>query len=127
VDRAYSPCTTHLDEHEKYYSQKDRDIVVVNNTSHELPIGVLSFESVDWAVVQHTQQLRMEQKELKLAAIEKERLWMEAANQEGTDKATLQEMDEAVHQAWDMYFATKFDENRNSMDHLRMSPLELYH
>lgn len=113
------------EEHEKYYSQKDRDIVVVNNTSHELPVGVLSFESVDREVVQHTQQLRIEQKELKFAAIAKEKE-LKKAKEEGADEATIEKLDDEVHEAWDMYFVTRLDENRNLMDHLSASQVNLH-
>lgn len=109
------------EEHEKYYSQKDRDIVVVNNTSHELPIGVISFESVDRDVVRHTQQLRIEQKELKFAAIEKEKL-LKKAKEENQDEAIIQKLEEEVEEAWDLYFVTRLDENRNQMEHLHLNP-----
>lgn len=109
------------EEHEKYYNQKDRDIVVVNNTSHELPIGVLSFESVDRDVVRHTQQLRIEQKELKVAAIKKEQL-LKTAREENQDEATVEQLEHEVHEAWDIYFLAKFDENRNQLDHLHLNP-----
>lgn len=112
------------EEHEKYYNQKDRDIVVVNNTSHELPIGVLSFESVDRDVVHHTQQLRIEQKTLKVKAIELEKE-LKRAKAEGGDEETIAKLDEDVHEAWDLYFATKLNENRNLMDHLSASQVNL--
>ena len=113
------------EEHEKYYNQKDRDIVVVNNVSHELPIGVLSFESVDRTVVQHTQQLRIEQKALKVAAIENEQL-LKKAQEAGQDEETIQKLEHEVHAAWDEYFITKFDENRNLMEHLHLTPVALH-
>lgn len=114
------------EEHERYYNQKDRDIVVINNTSHELPIGVLTFDWVDRKVVQHTQELRIEQKALKFKAIEKEKL-LKKAQEIDEDPDIIQKLDESVHAAWDEYFATKFDENRNLMEHLTMTPVAFHH
>lgn len=113
------------EEHEKYYNQKDRDIIVVNNLSHELPIGVLSFESVDRTVVQHTQLLRTEQKALKVKAIDKEKE-LKTAQEDGADAENIQKLDAEVHAAWDEYFATKFDEDRNLMEHLHLAPVALH-
>ena len=114
------------EEHERYYNQKDRDIVVVNNTSHELPIGVLTFESVDRKVVQHTQELRIEQKALKAKAIEKEKL-LKKAQESGEDEQFIQKLEQDVQDAWDEYFITKFDENRNLLEHLHLTPVALHH
>ena len=113
------------EEHEKYYNQRDRDIIVVNNVSHELPVGVLSFESVDRKTVQHTQQLRIEQKALKVAAIEKEQL-LRKSQDEGAADEVIAKLDKEVHEAWDEYFVTKFDENRNLMEHLHLAPVALH-
>jgi len=114
------------EEHEKSYNQKDRDIIVIDNVSHELPIGVLSFESVDRKVVQHTQQLRIEQKELKSAAIDKEKLLKKAKEDGGEELSFIEKLEAEVEAAWDEYFRTKFDENRNLMEHLHMTPLALH-
>jgi len=105
------------DENEKYYSQKDRDIVVVNNVSHELPIGVLTFESRDRKVIQHTQDLRIEQKELKVVAMEKEKL-LKQAKQDGANDEVIRKLDDEVHAAWDEYFHIKFDDKRNLLEHI---------
>lgn len=113
------------EEHEKYYNQRDRDIIVINNVSHELPVGVLSFDSVDREVVQHTQQLRIEQKALKVAAIEKEKL-LRKSQDEGAAEEVIANLDKEVHAAWDEYFVTKFDENRNLMEHLHLTPVALH-
>jgi len=108
-------------ENEKYYSQRDRDILVINNLAHELPIGVLHFESVDRTVVQHTQQLRIEQKALKEQAIRKEKDLKEALAQEEQQPSVevLQNMDQQVREAWQLYYRAKLDENRNTMEHLK--------
>lgn len=114
------------EEHERTYNQKDRDIIVVNNVSHELPIGVLSFESVDRKVVQHTQELRIEQKALKNEAMEKEAA-LKKAQENGEDESVIKALDQEVHDAWEEYFRTKFDHNRNLMEHLHVSPVTLHH
>ncbi|CAB9527727.1 expressed unknown protein [Seminavis robusta] len=105
------------EEHERYYNQKDRDIIVVNNTSHELPIGVITYESVDRAIVQHTQRLRIEQKEMKFEAMGKEKI-LKKAKEDGADEGTIKKLEDDVQEAWDEYFRTKLNKDRNVMDHL---------
>ena len=52
---------------------------------------------------------------------------LKKAKEEGADEATLEKLDDEVHAAWDLYFLTRLDENRNLMDHLSMSALALHH
>ena len=121
------------EDQEKYYSQRDRDILCIEHVHHELPIGVLQFEAVDPKVIQHTQELRIEQKELKEIAVALEKKWkvavkaaaVQAANNNDPDKkdetttaTTLQIMEEHVRDAWRNYYRTKWDENRNTLQHL---------
>lgn len=57
-------------DHEKVFSQKDRDIIVVPEMSQQLPLGVLRFDSVDERKIQHSQSMRLEQRRLKETAKE---------------------------------------------------------
>ena len=71
------------------------------------------------------QQLRIEQKALKVDAIEKEKLLRRAQEESAADEV-IQKLDKEVHEAWDNYFLTKFDENRNLLEHLHLAPVALH-
>ena len=65
-------------DHEPRYSQKDRDIIVVPENSHQLPLGVIRFAGVDETKIAHSQQMRLVQRSLKTEALQKEWLVDEA-------------------------------------------------
>jgi hypothetical protein len=92
-------------DHEKVYSQKDRDIIVIPELSHQLPLGVIRFTDVDEAVIQHSQDMRLVQRELKKAAVDAdwrvtEAHWkatLEPLLQEGQYDEAAEEMRCATH------------------------------
>jgi len=57
-------------DHEKLFSQKDRDIIVVEDGQHQLPLGVISFDTVSERRIQYSQNMRLVQRGLKEAAKE---------------------------------------------------------
>ncbi|CAB9497495.1 expressed unknown protein [Seminavis robusta] len=59
-------------DHEKVYSQKDRDIIVIPELYHQLPLGVIRFASLDEAAIEHSQSMRLSQRALKTAALDAE-------------------------------------------------------
>ena len=57
-------------DHEKRFSQKDRDIIVIPEACHQLPVGVLRFETLDNARIQHSQKMRLVERGLKQTALQ---------------------------------------------------------
>ena len=55
---------------EKRFSQKDRDIIVIPEACRQLPLGVLRFETLDNARIQHSQQMRLVERGLKQTALQ---------------------------------------------------------
>ena len=104
---------------EKVYSQKDRDIIVVDQATHQLPIGYISFHSVNEVMIEHSQQMRLHCRELKLKAIAVEAKIKKAKkNGESTEKLQLEAED-----AWRNFLRMKMDAKRN---HIQVQVLGKY-